>query len=231
MPFSQAETRPAATVMLLRPGDRGPEVLMVTRQARGFFGGLIVFPGGAVDPTDQGDLAARAVAGSSPEMTFRVAALRELAEETGIALTTEGPRPAPAGRGPDLLEEIGRMGSKLDADALELVSRWVTPEYAPKRFDTRFFLADGTGSPAVRLDRDELVTDEWLIPSDALARHEDGELKMFTPTLAHLRWLADRSSIEQAMSMAAGASGRSLLAPHLMEDGSIVEISLPGAER
>jgi 8-oxo-dGTP pyrophosphatase MutT (NUDIX family) len=68
--------RLAATVILLRGGGRGLEVLLAQRnpQAR-FMGGAWVFPGGAVSEGDgEGDAARRA------------AAVRELAEEAGIVL-------------------------------------------------------------------------------------------------------------------------------------------------
>jgi 8-oxo-dGTP pyrophosphatase MutT (NUDIX family) len=68
--------RSAATVIVLRGGGHGLEVLLVKRnpEAR-FMGGAWVFPGGAVDRDEgQGDDALRA------------AAVRELGEEAGISL-------------------------------------------------------------------------------------------------------------------------------------------------
>jgi 8-oxo-dGTP pyrophosphatase MutT (NUDIX family) len=85
-----AEARPAATVMLIRDSRVGMEVLLVHRRPRGFFGGLTVFPGGAVDPVDASVLANEVVNGNHSDQEFRVAALRELAEETGLAFTIEG---------------------------------------------------------------------------------------------------------------------------------------------
>src|SRR5437667_11277995 len=96
--------RPAASVMVLR--DPGPEVLLVQRnpEAR-FMGGAWVFPGGAVD-RDEGH----------GQDALRTAAVREVAEEAGIALQ------APA----DLIP----------------FSRWITPAQVKTRFDTWFFLAE-----------------------------------------------------------------------------------------
>ncbi|HSO49562.1 MAG TPA: hypothetical protein VLS86_03365, partial [Acidimicrobiia bacterium] len=62
--------RPAATVMLLRDAEPGVEVLMVSRPARGFFGGLTVFPGGAVDPEDESALAAEVVISDDPDRVY-----------------------------------------------------------------------------------------------------------------------------------------------------------------
>ena len=44
---------PAATVMMLRDTDDGPEVFMVVRHHEiDFASGALVFPGGKVDPAD-----------------------------------------------------------------------------------------------------------------------------------------------------------------------------------
>jgi 8-oxo-dGTP pyrophosphatase MutT (NUDIX family) len=214
-------------VLLLRDIVRGIEVLMVRRLPRGFFGGLLVFPGGAVDPEDESDLAAEVVLGDGPDRSYRVAALRELAEETGLALTDKGMAPAPAGRGRALYEAMKEAGLRLDGSALTLVSRWVTPEFAPKRFDTLFFMARVGDTPEIRLDTSELVDHMWVRPSIALSRHSGGELEMFLPTIAHLKWLDGHSNVDSALASAAGADGRSLVDPDQMDEGSIVSAQMP----
>ena len=221
------EARPAATVMLVRDSGAGLEVLLVRRRPRGFFGGLTVFPGGAVDPVDSSGLANDVVTGNHPDQEFRVAALRELAEETGLALTNDGVVSSPDRRGEDLLSTLRAAGTRLDGSALTLVSRWVTPEEAPTRYDTRFYVAAVDDSPDVRLDRDELVEHMWVAPGDALALYGDGTLEMFLPTVAHLRWLDRRPTVDDVVAAAHGADGRSLVAPRRMEDGSFVPIHLP----
>jgi 8-oxo-dGTP pyrophosphatase MutT (NUDIX family) len=221
------EARPAATVILVRDTASGIEVLVVVRPPRGFFGGLTVFPGGAVDREDDSDLARIVVSGDHPDHPHRVAALRELAEETGIALTRGGPVPAPETAGHRTLEAIRDSGLELDGDGLTLVSRWVTPVDAPTRFDTRFYLARADDPPEVRLDAGELVEAAWVEPSAALERHRSGDWDMFLPTLAHLRWLGLRSNVEEAIRSAAGADGRSLVRPRQMEDGSMLAILMP----
>ncbi len=66
--------RPAATVILLRGGAEGLEVLLAQRNPRAkFMGGAWVFPGGAVGAAD-----------GEGQAGLRAAAVRELAEEAGI---------------------------------------------------------------------------------------------------------------------------------------------------
>ena len=78
--MSSVPVRPASTVVLLRDGEAGAELLMVRRnRALAFAGGLWVFPGGAVDDVD------RAAAGGDPDEAARIAAAREAEEEAGVS--------------------------------------------------------------------------------------------------------------------------------------------------
>jgi 8-oxo-dGTP pyrophosphatase MutT (NUDIX family) len=71
-----AAPRPAATVVLLRPGSRGPEVLMVRRhRGSSFMADAYVFPGGRVEPSD-----------GEGEAAYAVAAARELSEEAAVTV-------------------------------------------------------------------------------------------------------------------------------------------------
>lgn len=91
--------RDAATVMVLRDGDRGLEVCMLRRNLRSdFVGGAYVFPGGGVDPEDAHDDLAAVVRGLDDAsasrqvdverggLAFWVAAIRESFEEAGLLM-------------------------------------------------------------------------------------------------------------------------------------------------
>ena len=91
--------RPASTVLALRDGVLGYQVLMLRRNLNSdFVGGAYVFPGGAVDPLDGGTeaealCAGRTEAGASALLGFEsgglaywVAVVRETFEEAGILL-------------------------------------------------------------------------------------------------------------------------------------------------
>lgn len=213
---------PAATILALRPAPDGFEVLMVRRNPRGFFGDLVVFPGGRVDDIDVPD-------GHDlfDDLSHRNAALREFAEETGILITEDGARRAPPMRDRDYYRWIENEGVALGLDHLILVSRWVTPEGAPRRFDTRFYVVSCDDAPDVEIDADELIWHEWAKPYLALNRYDRGEWAMFQPTVAHLKWLQRRSSIGDAIRSAQGADGRTLVLPRRVEDGSLLPIHMP----
>lgn len=75
-PPAFAVPRPAATVVLLRPGESGPEVLMVRRhRGSSFMADAYVFPGGRVEESD-----------GAGEAAFAVGAARELSEEAGLTV-------------------------------------------------------------------------------------------------------------------------------------------------
>jgi 8-oxo-dGTP pyrophosphatase MutT (NUDIX family) len=78
MEFEVPATDPAATVVVVRDGPDGPEVLMLRRNSKLAFGGMWVFPGGRVDPGD-------ADPGGELEAARR-AAVRETEEEAGLHL-------------------------------------------------------------------------------------------------------------------------------------------------
>ena len=173
--------RNAATVVLVRRDGDAPRVLMGQRgKAAAFMPSKFVFPGGAVDPQDHEvaaaapmppvmleKLAIRADAALGPVLALT--AIRELWEESGLALTT------PDGAAPDAPPSewapFYGAGHRPNAACLEFIFRAITPPGRPRRFDARFFLADaGTvaGDPDdFSLASDELSHLSWLTLSDA----------------------------------------------------------------
>jgi 8-oxo-dGTP pyrophosphatase MutT (NUDIX family) len=155
----------AATVVTMRPAAAAPEVLLLQRAAGlAFFAGAWVFPGGRIDPEDgdpQGDLVAVA----------KRAAMRELAEEAGIAV---------------------------QPSSLTLISRWVTPPGQARRFDTLHFIAEAVPEQTVVIQATEVAASKWLTAAEALRLHASGELELPPPTFVTLTTLAPMASIAQA---------------------------------
>ena len=199
---------------------------MMERPARGYFGGLWVFPGGGLEDIDDSPLARAAVAGAGSDHRWRAAALRETVEEVGLALTTpatDGPLDA---TGSDVFREVLAHSSRLDGASLHFLSQWVTPPGAPSRFDVRFYLTVVEGDPPLAPRPSEAVDACWVAPDDALGRAEAGELAIVTPTLRHLRWL-DRHRHVDAAVLAASGSDVLHSEPHVGPDGSHVTVGLP----
>ncbi len=226
--------RPASTVLALRGGGAGFEVLMVRRAGgSAFMGGAYVFPGGAIDAVDCGPAAAAAVAGGDAEQhPWWAAGLRELAEEAAVLVTTPpaGNRLASelVGRhGADLYADVVAAGLRFDGDRLGYVSNWVTPPGPPRRFDTRFYVVEvPAGTPAVA-DGHEVTEAVWIAPGAALARDGAGWHVPF-PTRWHLRWLAGHDSAAAAVAAARAQVTVPQVAPRVVRDGDGHRVLLPG---
>lgn len=205
-----AEARPAATVVLLRDGSQGLEVFMVRRHHEiDFAGGALVFPGGKVAPEDI-ELA-RALAPGEVLAPFRVAAIRELFEESGLLLaggpagSAHGLNAAPLDRlRTELVQEgvpfsvlLERLELRPDVGALLPFAHWITPEMVPKRFDTHFFLARMTGDTVLRHDGGETVDSLWINPRDAIDAAEAGRHTIIWPTRMNLQKLARHDSVAE----------------------------------
>lgn len=112
---------PAATAVLLRQGEAGPEALLLRRnRSSGFVPGAYVFPGGRVDDADTDPRLLDRVDGlapdAEPEPAFWLAAAREVFEETAVLLADgRETREPPSGAGAD----TGAGGSAVDGDAAD----------------------------------------------------------------------------------------------------------------
>jgi len=62
------------------------------------------------------------------------------------------------------------VGVKLDPAKLTEAGRWVTPAFAPRRFDTHFFLARLPEGETASIKTTEHDRGEWIRPADALER-------------------------------------------------------------
>jgi 8-oxo-dGTP pyrophosphatase MutT (NUDIX family) len=167
------EPTPAATVVPLRDGPDGIEVLLLRRNSRGAFGGMWVFPGGQVDPGDMAGVVTKSeeeaeIAGA------RRAAVREAREESGL----------------DLSEK-----------ELVTLSFWIPPKDAPRRFATWFFLAKAEGDVVV--DRGEIHDHQWLSPGAAMAARDAGEVELAPPTFTTLWWVDHHPDVDSALAEAA----------------------------
>jgi 8-oxo-dGTP pyrophosphatase MutT (NUDIX family) len=201
-----------------------------------FVGGAYVFPGGAVNPLDGGpeaealcsgrtDAGASALLGfDSGGLAYWVAVVRETFEEAGILLAR---RPG----GPDLLagdpEEEARFAAErvavnegtrpfldlcrdedllLSVGDIHYFAHWITPRGAPRRYDTRFFVAAAPPGQIAAHDAGETIAEVWISPHDALARHSAALL----------------AAAEEASSAVPA------IEPRVVPDGKGMRIVLPG---
>jgi 8-oxo-dGTP pyrophosphatase MutT (NUDIX family) len=204
--------RDASTVMLLRDAADGIEVFLMRRHLRSVFtAGAHVFPGGAVDDADH-------VPDADP---FVVAAIRESFEEAGALLAYDADGNLADLRAPDVAERFaahrlavhGGERSLLDVlddedlrpayDALHFFSRWITPPGAPRRYDTRFFVAAAPPHQTYLHDDVELIESAWFRPQDALDGFRSGELELIRPTEVSLEALAQHDTVADVLASVA----------------------------
>lgn len=195
------EPRPAATVVVLRPSDQGPEVLLLKRSRKvGFFPRAWVFPGGRLDPEDHTLPHTGITPGLDATLApYAVAALRECFEECGLWLGRGTPHTELRSRLLDTRAGIvAEDGLVADLSQLRHWAWWVTPEAEKRRYDTRFFLArvSRAASEHARADARETVADGWFTPADALDRARAGSLFVAPPTWRTLQELAPFSSLD-----------------------------------
>ena len=93
-------------------------------------------------------------------------------------------------------EEAGLL---LQPDALVLVSRWITPQPLPKRFDTWFFAVLGDDAP-VEIDGAEIHDHRWMTPHTALLAQRSGEIELPPPTFVTITRLAEHGRAADALA-------------------------------
>jgi len=190
----ETEIRRAATVIAVRPGAAGPEILVVERGAGSrFLPGYVAFPGGAVDADDD-ELARRWF--GDPGEAARAAAVRELIEETAVAVTATGARVAdPAGP----LAAVD--ADPPPSDALREIARWIAPEDVPVRFDARYFAVEISGGVEPVPDGGETAAAWWISPRRLLDGWRAGERRLYWPTWLTVTELAGCDSVEALLAL------------------------------
>jgi len=205
---------PAASVIVLR--DAPLEVLMIRRHSKSsFVPDAWVFPGGVVEPSDD----------DGTEIgTMRIAAVRELFEESGIWLGAPL-ADADAKRRALLAGEITFASlldeSPLDLEKLVWTSRWITPVGVPKRFDTYFFLTAVDRNAVASAENVEAVEVIWIPPAEAIEK-----LQIVFPTQKNLEALAGFTSAEELLASRRGAEVATTR-PVLIVEGGKKKIILP----
>jgi recombination protein RecT len=191
---SPQEPRRAATVIAVRDTDDGIEVLVLRRSSESrFLPGYVVFPGGAVD-TDDAELARRWF--DDADEATRACAIRELAEETGLALTATGLRRHACGTVDD---------APPAATELRQISHWIAPEEVPVRFDARFFAVRVSNGAQQEVeptaDGREAEHAWWADPRALLEEYEAGTTSLYWPTFKTMEALATCSRVEEVLAL------------------------------
>jgi 8-oxo-dGTP pyrophosphatase MutT (NUDIX family) len=214
-----------------KPGDTASplEVFMVVRHHQiDAFSGALVFPGGKLEDAD-GDARLRVRCGGADriganrigdaELKFRIAGVREAFEECGVLLARQrGQRALIAAA--DLLAIEQRWRARLakdeasivdlvEAEDLELATdlmvpfaHWITPTFAPRRFDTWFFLAEAPQDQIALHDGSESVDSVWIGAQQAIDEATAGRRTLVHATTKNLELLAEGKTVAGVLAAA-----------------------------
>jgi len=221
--------RPASTILLLRDAEARKEIevfMMVRHYEIDFNSGALVFPGGSVDKGDHEIIADRSLYSGGDgmdagELSFRIAAIRETFEESGILLARpRGSRQLVDARHAGEIEAAHRAALcegttsflkvltdnalLLALDELVPYAHWITPEGVPKRFDTWFFLAAAPPDQLGAHDGKESTDSIWVSPREALEGGQTGRFKLPFPTTRNLIKLGKQDSVKSAIDDSRG---------------------------
>ena len=249
----------SATVVMLRDGPTGLEVLLLKRHAASsVLGGAFVFPGGKLDAADaHPDLlhrldrpaaALHAQLGEAdlPEgkaASLFVAALREAFEESSVLLAHSGAGQSHGdtlaaardhlSQGMAFTPMLAHLNLTLHTQALVPWSRWITPRVPSvtnKRFDTRFFLAQAPDDQIAAHDNHETTESVWLSPREALTRYWAGQIELAPPQIMSLSHLNRYASAAAALD-AAHSQKPPTIQPEPFDQEGMRVICYPGDER
>ena len=235
-------------------------LLMQRNLQSGFVPGAYVFPGGALDSGDDAPAARELCSGLTDAqasaalgiarggLAYWVAAIRESFEEAGLLLAYDAQRRMLALDGPGRVERYTRHRHALNqgacnltdilraenvtlaADQLVYSGHWITPLSAPRRYDTRFFVAVAPPAQEPLHDNHETISHVWIRPADAIDRHRRDEFKMRFPTVRTLEGYTAYKSVDALMKAMRARRDIPSILPHIKRDGAHLLPGDPGYE-
>ncbi len=212
---------PASTVLIVRDGKNDLEVFMVVRHHEiDFASGALVFPGGKVDQEDLNiqinQFINKEKKINDEEMGFRIAGIRECYEEAGVlfANSSENSTRITKNRLSQLEVWRDRFNNKessmydfasqenltFTVDDLIPYAHWITPDMMPKRFDTRFYIAEAPDGHKGLHDGGESVDSIWISPKRAIEDCNANKRTIIFPTRMNLEKLSKFDNVEDAIT-------------------------------
>ncbi|MFJ6418096.1 NUDIX hydrolase [Paeniglutamicibacter sp. NPDC091659] len=194
-------TRRASSVVLIRDSPNGVETYLGYRPG-GSPLGSVAFPGGSLEAGDEEEIPWYGPSlsewskrlGILDQRLVRaqiVCAIRELFEETGVLLAGTDElsvvencvsedwmqiREAVAGQDKSFVSVLTKRGLGLRTDLLRPLSHWISPNFALRRFDTRYFAAALPVRQEPSLLQGKGGWAAWMVASDVLASRNSSSL-------------------------------------------------------
>ena len=185
-----AKNKISSAIILTRKRKQGLEVYLVKRSPKlRFFGGYWAFPGGNIDPIDYHH------EHEALDIALKRCAIRELLEELNLLSTTLGRQISDSEKEAykGLLKGEPQQWQDLIRGVegnIEAVCTFITPAFAPVRYETQFMHIDVPDYETPVIDNQELVDGRFLPPQEAVDAWENGDMEIAPPVLLLLRLLA-----------------------------------------
>ena len=191
--------------------------------------------------------ASRRLGVASGGLAFWVAAIRECFEEAGILLARRVSDGAPVAMSePGVAERFAEHRRAINerrttflaiceqerigpaAADLHYFAHWITPEGPPRRYDTRFFVAQAPSDQTAVHDEGETIASVWVRPADALARHRAGTMELILPTIRNLQAIGRFETAAALLDAAASMDAVPAILPRLVPGDGGLRLVLPG---
>ena len=220
---SENKLIPASTVLIIRDGIIGLEVFMVVRHHEiDFASGALVFPGGKVDKNDYDkklkNLSYVDETDNSETLPFKIAAIRESFEEANVLYAND--KSSKSHISLKRLKNLSNWREKFNDNHASMIdfasnedlifstkslipfAHWITPKKMPKRFDTRFYIAEAPKDHEGEHDGTESVDSIWISPQQALDDCYSKKRTIIFPTRLNLEKLSQSNTVEEALENA-----------------------------
>lgn len=221
---------------------------MVRRHAESSFGAAYAFPGGVVEEDDAavhefctgvGRQHANSRLGVKTQgLDLYSAAIRELFEESGVLLARSRNldedlsivRAALNDGSESWADFVARNRLELLCEKLHYFSHWLTPPTLPKRYSTRFFLAELPPGQTAMHCGGELTDSRWITAHDMLEAGRVGDAELHFPTIKTLESIARHKTLEALLDWARSCVewGVTSMVPRIIERDGEQVVVLPG---
>ncbi|RMZ74714.1 hypothetical protein DV737_g5809, partial [Chaetothyriales sp. CBS 132003] len=219
---------PSASVILISPANT--VLLLHRKQTSSAFPSAHVFPGGNLDPSD-GELPASPTDANRhrESLAYRIGAIRELFEETGILLAKESAGATSLLKVSDRARLHGRKAvhggqlafrqwladqsaaAILHTDGLTPFTHWITPANVPKRFTTQMYIyfvhLKETDNPSIQATGDEVETmhPEYKSAREWMRLAQAGDAILFPPQFLLLHLISHFLDVDDASATSTSA--------------------------
>lgn len=117
---------------------------------------------------------------------------------------------------------------RLAAGRMAYFSHWITQPGRPRRYDTRFFVAEAPPAQKSSHDNREAVDHLWIRPAQALERHRLGEMQLVFPTIKTLETIAGFDTAAELMAFARSPRKMPTMAPRTARSRDGKKLLVPG---